>query len=191
MPVGRRKFLVTAALLSAGGRVEAGATGEKLEYRDGRLSWPGGWARAAVGRSGVSASKKEGDGATPAGVFSLVSGFYRADRLLAPLSGLALRALSPRDGWCDDPDDCGYNRLVRLPYRAHTEPMWLDDEVYDLLVVIGYNLDPVVAGAGSAIFLHVARPDFSPTAGCVAVAKDVLVSLMPSLGPDSIITIRS
>ncbi|MFZ3236375.1 MAG: L,D-transpeptidase family protein [Stellaceae bacterium] len=188
--VGRRIFLVAASLLPAGGLVEAGATGENLEYRDGRLSWPGGVARAAVGRSGVSMSKKEGDGATPAGVFTLVSAFYRADRLPAPRSGLPLRALSPRDAWCDDPADRSYNGLVSLPYPAHAEPMWLDDEVYDLLVVIGYNLDPVVPGAGSAIFLHVARPDFSPTAGCVAVAKDVLVGLMPHLGPGSTITIR-
>ena len=135
-------------------------------------------------------SKKEGDGATPAGAFTLVSAFYRADRLPPPRSGLPVRALSQSDAWCDDPADRSYNRLVALPYPAHAEPMWLDDEVYDLLVVIGYNLDPVVPGAGSAIFLHVARPDFSPTAGCVAVAKDVLLGLMPHLEPGSTITIR-
>lgn len=191
MPAGRRAFLVAAALLSAGGGlVRAGVTGENLEYRDGQLSWPGGQARAAIGRSGVSASKKEGDGATPAGAFGLVSAFYRADRLPPPRSGLPLRALAPRDAWCDDPTDRSYNRLVGLPYGAHAEPMWLDDEVYDLLVVIGYNLDPVVPGAGSAIFLHVARPDFAPTAGCVAIARDVLVGLMPRLGPGSIIAIH-
>ena len=77
-----------------------------------------------------------------------------------------------------------------LPYPAHTEPMWLDDAVYDLVVVIGYNMAPVVRGAGSAIFLHVARPDFSPTAGCIAIEKSALVSLLPLLGPASMMTIR-
>jgi len=101
-----------------------------------------------------------------------------------------VRALSPQDAWVDDPADQNYNRLVSLPYPAHTEQMWLDDAVYDLLVVIGYNMDPVVPDAGSAIFLHIARPDFSPTAGCIAVEEDVLVRLMPLLGSGSTITVR-
>ncbi len=135
-------------------------------------------------------NKREGDGATPAGSFPLASGFYRPDRMPPPRSGLLVRALSPQDGWVDDPPDANYNRLVSLPYRAHAEQMWLEDAVYDLLVVIGYNMDPVVPGAGSAIFLHIARPDFSPTAGCIAVEKDVLVRLMPLLGFGSTITVR-
>lgn len=167
------------------------AVDEHLEYRDGSLSWPGGTARAAVGLAGVSANKREGDGATPAGTFPLISAFYRADRLPPPVSHLLLRVLSPSDAWVDDPVDRNYNRLVPLPYSGHTEPMWLDDAVYDLLVVIGYNMEPVIAGAGSAIFMHVARPDFSPTAGCIAVAKDILVGLMPRLGPGSTITIKA
>ena len=166
------------------------ASGLNLEYRDGFLTWPGGSARAAIGRAGVTADKKEGDGATPAGDFPLVSGFYRADRMPAPRCGLPLRVLSPRDAWVDDPADAHYNRLVSLPYPAHTEPMWLDDAVYDLLVVVGYNMDPVVPGVGSAIFLHVARYDFSPTAGCIAVDREVLIHLMPHLGPGSRLTIR-
>ncbi len=88
------------------------------------------------------------------------------------------------------PADRNYNRRVSLPYPAHAEPMWLDGPVYDLLVVIGYNMAPVVPGAGSAIFLHVARADFAATAGCVAVERTVLIRLMPLLGPDSTITIH-
>jgi L,D-peptidoglycan transpeptidase YkuD (ErfK/YbiS/YcfS/YnhG family) len=107
-----------------------------------------------------------------------------------PHSGLLVRALSLRDAWVDDPADHNYNRLVSLPYPAHTEQMWLEDAVYDLLVVIGYNMDPVVPGVGSAIFLHIARPDFSPTAGCIAVEREVLVRLMPLLGFGSTITVR-
>ncbi|MGH7030866.1 MAG: L,D-transpeptidase family protein [Stellaceae bacterium] len=173
------------------GLAKAGATvRQNLEYRDGRLTWPGGSARAAVGRAGVSANKREGDGATPAGSYPLACGFYRADRVAAPRSGLPIRPLAPHDAWVDDPADRCYNRLVSLPYPADAEPMWLEGAVYDLLVVISYNMAPVVPGAGSAIFLHVARHDFSPTAGCIAVARGVLISLMPLLGRGSVIAIR-
>jgi L,D-peptidoglycan transpeptidase YkuD (ErfK/YbiS/YcfS/YnhG family) len=190
MRVARRALLGLAVPLMAAGVGSAASADENLEYRDGRLSWPGGTAPAAAGRTGVSANKKEGDGATPAGTFPLVSAFYRADRLPPPRSRLPLRALSPRDAWVDAPADRQYNRLVSLPYPAHAEPLWLDDPVYDLLVVIGYNMAPVVAGAGSAIFLHIARPDLSPTAGCIAIERETLVRLMPLLGPGSAITIR-
>jgi L,D-peptidoglycan transpeptidase YkuD (ErfK/YbiS/YcfS/YnhG family) len=190
MPIDRRVFLAFPVLFSGAGSAMATATYRNLEYREGRVIWPGGSARAAVGRNEVAANKKEGDGATPAGTFPLASGLYRPDRMAPPHSGLPVRALSPRDAWVDDPADHHYNRLVSLPYPAHTEQMWLEDAVYDLLVVIGYNMDPVVPGEGSAIFLHIARPDFSPTAGCIAVEKDVLVRLMPLLGLGSTITVR-
>ncbi len=191
MKVARRALLALPAILPAAGLAEVSpAPPIDLEYRDGRLRWPGGSARAAVGRAGVTASKKEDDGATPSGTYPLVCGFYRADRMPAPRSGLPMRALSPRDAWVDDPADRNYNRLAALPYPAHTEPMWLDDAIYDLLAVIGYNMHKVVPGAGSAIFLHIARPNFSPTAGCIAVAREVLLSLVPLLGAGSSITIR-
>ncbi len=191
MPIARRALLTLPAVRWATHLADATpATWQKLEYRGGLLIWPGGVARAAVGRAGITATKKEGDGATPAGTFPLVSVLFRADRMMSPRSGLPLRPLSPGDVWVDDPADRSYNRLVSLPYPAHAEPMWLDDPVYDLVVVIGYNMEPVVAGAGSAIFLHVARPDFSPTAGCIAVEKEVLVRLTPLLGPGSTITIE-
>ncbi|HEX3885609.1 MAG TPA: L,D-transpeptidase family protein [Stellaceae bacterium] len=160
-----------------------------LAYAGGELTWPGGTARAACGKGGVRADKREGDGASPAGVFPLVSAFYRPDRVSRPQSGLPLTALTPDMGWLDDPADPKYNRLVTLPYAASHEELWRADAIYDLIVVIGYNAAPVVPGAGSAIFLHVARPDYSPTAGCIAVAKPVLVSLLGLLGAGSTITI--
>jgi L,D-peptidoglycan transpeptidase YkuD (ErfK/YbiS/YcfS/YnhG family) len=153
MRVARREFLGSAVLLATAGRASAAAD-ENLDYRDGVLRWPGGLARAAGGRAGVSANKKEGDGATPAGTFALVSAFFRADRMSPPRSGLPLRALLPSDAWVDDPVDPNYNRLVSLPYPGHTEPLWLDDPVYDLLVVIGYNMAPVVPGPASAIAIR-------------------------------------
>ncbi len=193
MLVARRAFLWGSAVFVNAARLAYGAASgdQNLGYRDGLLTWPDGAARAAVGRAGVSADKKEGDGATPAGTFPLVSALYRADRVSRPHCRLPLRALSPADAWVDDPADRNYNCLIALPYPAHTEPLWLDDAVYDLLFVIGYNMAPVIAGAGSAIFLHIARPDFSPTAGCIAVEKAVLLGLLPLLGPQSMITIRS
>jgi L,D-peptidoglycan transpeptidase YkuD (ErfK/YbiS/YcfS/YnhG family) len=138
----------------------------------------------------VRPDKREGDGASPAGAFPLLSAFYRPDRLAPPRTGLSLTPLQPGHWWVDDPGDTNYNRLVTLPYQAHGEAMWRQDELYDILVVIGYNADPVVPGAGSAIFLHVAGPDLSPTEGCIAVAREVLVRVMALLGPGSTITIR-
>jgi L,D-peptidoglycan transpeptidase YkuD (ErfK/YbiS/YcfS/YnhG family) len=164
---------------------------ENLEYCSGRLYWSGGNAAAAAGRTGVTADKREGDGATPAGTFALVSILYRPDRIARPASHLLVAPLEPGHVWVDVSSDRSYNRLVSLPYRVATERMWRDDELYDVLVVIAYNMEPVVPGAGSAIFLHIASPNFAPTAGCIAVAKEVLLDLTPLLGPGSTITINA
>jgi L,D-peptidoglycan transpeptidase YkuD (ErfK/YbiS/YcfS/YnhG family) len=188
----RRIFLSSCLALAAIDNATAAAPSRfiDLSYSGGRLSWPGGAAPAACGRGGVRAAKREGDGASPAGIFPLMQCFYRPDRLQPPRCGLPLTALRPSDGWVDDPADPQYNRRVSLPYPAHHEEMWRADGLYDLVVLIGYNTDPPLPGSGSAIFLHVARPDFAPTEGCIAVAHDVLAGLLPSLGPGSTITIR-
>jgi len=162
-----------------------------LVYAAGRLSWPGGEARAACGRGGVRADKREGDGASPAGTFPLLHLYYRPDRLKAPATGLPVTALQANHGWVDEPKDPHYNRLVSLPYPASHEEMWRADGLYDLVVLIGYNTDPPAPGRGSAIFLHVARPNFSPTEGCIAVAREVLLPLVGQLGQGSSITIRA
>jgi L,D-peptidoglycan transpeptidase YkuD (ErfK/YbiS/YcfS/YnhG family) len=190
--ISRRGLLALATPLMAARLSDAAQTEyENLDYREGRLHWSHGSASAAVGRGGVTAAKHEGDGGTPAGTFPLVSVLYRKDRVQPPTSHLPVRPLLPNDGWVDEPSNPRYNRLVELPYPASAEQMWRDDGLYDALVVIGYNMEPVIPGAGSAIFLHVATPDFAPTAGCVAVIKDVLLGLLPLLGPGSTITIRS
>src|ERR1700756_4124510 len=165
--------------------VAAQTEAETLEYREGRLHWSRGSAVVAVGRAGVRADKHEGDGAPPAGTYPLVSILYRPDRVAPPASQLPVKPLAPSDGWVDDPADANYNRPVSLPYTASAEQMWREDDLYDLLVVIGYNMGPVVPGAGSAIFLHIARPDFAPTAGCLAVKREVLFAVLPLLGPGS------
>jgi L,D-peptidoglycan transpeptidase YkuD (ErfK/YbiS/YcfS/YnhG family) len=191
----RRVFLSSPIVLAAMDNALAAAPRGfvDLTYAAGRLSWPRGdrvgEARAVCGRSGVRADKREGDGASPAGSFALLQGYYRADRIAAPPTHLPLRALRREDGWVDEPLDPKYNRLVSLPYPASHEEMWRADGLYDLVVLIGYNTDPPAPGRGSAIFLHVARPDFAPTAGCIAVAREVLGPLLGLLGPGSTITI--
>jgi L,D-peptidoglycan transpeptidase YkuD (ErfK/YbiS/YcfS/YnhG family) len=161
-----------------------------LTYENGSLGWPGGAAQAACGKGGVRAGKREGDHASPAGAFPLLSVFYRPDRVAAPRTALPLAALTPSDGWCDDPADPAYNTRVALPYPASHEELWRADGLYDLIVVIGYNTAPVVPGRGSAIFLHVAAAGFAGTEGCIAVERDVLISLLGLLGPGSTITIK-
>lgn len=132
----------------------------------------------AIGKAGLRADKREGDLATPIGRFLCRELFWRSDRLAKPVCRLPVQALSPDCGWCDDPADPLYNRLVELPYPAHAETLWRTDAVYDLIVPLGYNDDPVVPGRGSAIFLHVARDGWLPTEGCVALARNDLLAFL-------------
>jgi len=134
--------------------------------------------RCALGSGGISTQKHEGDGATPVGAFAMRQLLYRPDREARPRTALPITALKPEDGWCDAPADKAYNRPVRLPYPASAEQLWRDDHLYDLLVVLGYNDDPVVPGQGSAIFLHLAAPNFAPTGGCVALGRDDLLTVI-------------
>lgn len=141
--------------------------------------------RCAIGRGGMKPDKREGDGATPIGLWRLREGYYRPDRMPAPETRLKMTALRPDDGWCDAPGDPNYNRPVKLPYAASHEELWREDAIYDVIVVLGYNDDPVVAGKGSAIFLHLARGDYSPTAGCVAVSLEDMMQLLALASADT------
>lgn len=143
-----------------------------------------------LGRAGVSARKREGDGATPVGTFALRQAFYRAERVAVPFTRLPLRAIRRQDGWCDDPHARAYNTLVKLPIKASAETLWRDDHVYDVVVVIGYNDDPVVPGKGSAIFMHATAPQRTPTAGCVALELPDLLRVLARLDANSTVTIR-
>jgi L,D-peptidoglycan transpeptidase YkuD (ErfK/YbiS/YcfS/YnhG family) len=134
----------------------------------------------ALGPSGVveAAKKREGDGATPLGLWPLRRLLYRPDRGPPPRTALPIAPIAPDDGWRDDPADPAYNRPVKLPCAASAERLWRDDGIYDLVVVLGHNDDPPVAGAGSAIFLHLARPGYPPTQGCVALARPDLEAVL-------------
>jgi len=144
----------------------------------GMLRWRGETFRAAIGRGGVRADKQEGDGATPLGVLPLRRVLYRADRVARPVACVPVEPLAPDDGWCDDVAHDDYNRMVSLPHAARHEELWRRDGVYDVIGVLGWNDAPVVRGRGSAIFLHVARADYAPTEGCVALALADLVRLL-------------
>jgi L,D-peptidoglycan transpeptidase YkuD (ErfK/YbiS/YcfS/YnhG family) len=137
----------------------------------------------ALGRTGRRAIKREGDGATPMGTFTLCEILYRPDRVRKPRAGLPVRATRSSEGWCDDVRDANYNRKVRLPYTASAETLWRDDRIYDIIVVLDHNRRPRAKGRGSAIFMHLARPDYAATAGCIALSLNDLRRLLTLLGP--------
>jgi L,D-peptidoglycan transpeptidase YkuD (ErfK/YbiS/YcfS/YnhG family) len=138
--------------------------------RGGVISGGGLRFRAVTGKAGVTAEKREGDGATPVGVHRLLRVLYRADRVRAPACGVPVEPIGLQDGWCDDPGDAAYNRRVTLPYAGRHERLWRADGLYNLIGVLDWNTDPVVKYRGSAIFLHVAAADYAPTEGCVGLA---------------------
>lgn len=151
---------------------------------------------AVIGAGGVTETKQEGDHATPACTLTLRRILYRADRVKRPVSGgsgpesrtLPIEPIAPDDGWCDDVAHPDYNRQITLPHPARHEKLWREDHLYDIVVVLGYNDDPIVPGRGSAIFLHLQSPDGKPTEGCLALTEPDLRELL-AMGPDSI-TVR-
>lgn len=144
-----------------------------------------------IGRGGAvtAAAKREGDGATPLGDWPVRTLLLRRDRVSAPVTLLPWRWLCPDDGWSDDVRDPAYNRPVRHPHGFSAERLWREDGLYDVIVTLGHNDAPVIAGAGSAIFLHCADPNGKPTEGCVALARAGLLALVARLEPATFITI--
>ncbi len=145
----------------------------------------------ALGRGGVTGAedKREGDGASPIGTWTIRRFLYRADRLQKPNTKLPLTAIQPHDGWCDASHDPSYNQAVTLPYPASCENLWREDGVYDLVGILGHNDDPVVPDRGSAIFLHLARPGYLPTEGCIALSLEHMLEVMALAEPGSAIKI--
>jgi len=165
---------------------------------DGRIEWDGQGdrksARAALGKAGViaAADKREGDNRSPTGVWPIRYVLYRPDAYPdGPATALPARPIAPDDGWCDAPGDPAYNRPVKLPYPASAERLWRDDHVYDLVVVLGHNDDPPVAGRGSAIFLHLARDGYPGTEGCVALARADVEALLAAARPGDAVEIAA
>jgi L,D-peptidoglycan transpeptidase YkuD (ErfK/YbiS/YcfS/YnhG family) len=144
----------------------------------------------ALGRGGIIANKREGDGGTPRGIFRPRRLWWRADRHVRPRTFLPIRAIRPEDAWCEDPNSRHYNRPVRLGPEQSGDRLTRDDHLYDFVVEIDHNASPRVAGLGSAVFLHLARENFSPTAGCISMASSAMRHLLRRLGPQTKIIIE-
>lgn len=156
---------------------------ETMPRHQGELMWLRHRVPCALGRAGLNPDKREGDGATPVGRFPLRRVLYRADRLTLPEIALPVSVIEPSSGWCDDANDKAYNTQVVLPHKGGHEHLWRLDHLYDVIVVIGHNDAPIRRGFGSAVFLHVAAPDYAPTEGCVAVVIDDLIELLVAAKP--------
>lgn len=147
--------------------------------------------RCALGRGGVGVKRAEGDGMSPIGAFALGRVWWRADRLDRPESGLSTFELTQDLGWCDDPAQDDYNRLVVLPHAGGCEHLWRDDHAYDVVVEVAFNSEPILRGKGSAIFMHVAQPSFSPTEGCIALEIGDLLELLRTVNENSRLVINA
>lgn len=144
----------------------------------------------ALGRGGIKANKREGDGATPRGTFRLKRLWWRGDRHPRPATLLPLRRIRPDDGWCEDPSDRHYNKPVKVPANSTADRLTRVDALYDFIIEIDHNTRPRIAGRGSAVFIHAARSQFAPTAGCVALDIDALRLLLSRLGPRTKIVVE-
>jgi L,D-peptidoglycan transpeptidase YkuD (ErfK/YbiS/YcfS/YnhG family) len=157
--------------------------------RQGWLTAKGLSIPVALGRGGILANKREGDGGTPRGTFHPRALWWRADRHPRPRTHLAARAIRPEDAWCEDPDDRHYNRPIRLTRDQPGDRLTREDHLYDFIVEIDHNATPRIAGRGSAVFLHLARDHFGPTAGCVSMTRSSMLHLLRRLGPRTRIVI--
>jgi L,D-peptidoglycan transpeptidase YkuD (ErfK/YbiS/YcfS/YnhG family) len=144
------------------------------------IQWHDQTFKAAIGKNGVIAAedKVEGDLKTPMGSYRVTHGYYRPDKMDCPQSIIPFTALDPTFGWCDEPSHPLYNQQVLKPFDASHEDLWSDDDVYDVILVTDHNTNPIVPGKGSAVFIHVAREDFEPTAGCLALQKEDLLMII-------------
>lgn len=147
----------------------------------------------AIGRAGMipAGLKREGDGMSPIGKWPMRRVFYRADRLEKPVTSLPCTIITRNQGWCDALGDPAYNRLVTLPFTPSHEVLWREDHAYDVIVELGHNDDPPVPGLGSAIFMHVAKPGYTPTEGCIALALEDLLDVLKSADLESILEIQA
>ena len=137
--------------------------------------------RCAIGKRGITSTKREGDQKTPRGTFVFKSIFYRKDKSIKLKSFLKTNVIEKNMGWCDDSSSKYYNKLVKFPFKKSAEKLWLKKGIYDVFIVIDYNLDPVVKNKGSAIFLHIAKKNYLPTKGCVAISKKDILFLISKI----------
>lgn len=144
---------------------------------------------AAIGRSGISAFKREGDGATPLAAMKILGGYGRGERIGAVKTPLAIKRIRRDMLWCDAPGNANYNRPVRAPFTASHEELMRADGLYDIVLVMDWNVTARAQGRGSAIFFHLIRPGYEPTAGCVAVARRNMLRLLPHIRRGTVVRV--
>jgi L,D-peptidoglycan transpeptidase YkuD (ErfK/YbiS/YcfS/YnhG family) len=167
-----------------------------ITIRSGAANRQRGWLMAGgltlpvtLGRGGILADKREGDGGTPRGAFHPLRLWWRADRHARPRTLLPVRRITATDAWSEDPSDRRYNQPIRIGGDQTGDRLMRDDHLYDFIIEIDHNTQPRVAGRGSAVFLHLARENFSPTAGCVGLTKAAMLRLLERIGPQTQIVI--
>ena len=146
--------------------------------------------QCAIGRNGLTKNKKEGDLHTPIGSFHINKIYYRADKLGKIKFILEDSIITKNDGWCDDQDSKFYNQHIKFPFNGSAEHLYREDCIYDIVCVLNYNTSPIIPGKGSAIFLHIARPDFAGTEGCIAIEREALLEIATNLTHESTIDIE-
>ena len=146
-------------------------------------------AKCAIGKRGITSKKIEGDKCTPRGRFRLKYVFFRKDRIKKIRSRLKIIPLKKNFGWCDDVNSKLYNKFVKLPYKYKAEKLYLKEKIYDIIVIIDYNLKQIKKKRGSAIFLNVAKKNYSPTLGCVSVSKNDLIYLLSVINKNTFLKI--
>jgi L,D-peptidoglycan transpeptidase YkuD (ErfK/YbiS/YcfS/YnhG family) len=145
-----------------------------LEYKNLRF-------RCALGKAGIKKKKKEGDNITPEGTFKIIKVYYRPDKIKNFVTSIKKKKIKKNIGWCDDPVSNSYNKEIKLPSRFGHEKLYRKDNLYDLILVLNYNTNPIIKNKGSAIFIHIAKKNYEPTAGCVALKKKDLVELLKKI----------
>ena len=145
--------------------------------------------KCSIGKEGITRNKKEGDLKTPKGKFKLKLIFYRKDKIKILKTSLKKIAIQKNMGWCDDIKSKKYNKLISFPFKYSAEKLWRKDNIYDVAIVLNYNLNPVKKNKGSAIFLHITKKNYSPTRGCIAINEKDMLNLTTNLKKNSAIII--
>lgn len=145
--------------------------------------------KCAIGKRGINSFKKEGDLTTPRGKFKIKGVFYRKDRVKRLKTKLRKDVIKKNMGWCDDPNSKKYNKLIKFPFHLSSEKLYRKDNIYDLLIVLNYNMNPIRKKKGSAIFIHVAKKKYLPTKGCIALKKNELLKLLKLIRKNCIVEI--
>ncbi len=145
--------------------------------------------KCAIGKRGIGIKKKEGDKITPKGNFKIKCIYFRQDRVTKLKSGIKSKPIKKNMGWCDDPKSIKYNSLIKFPFKFSAERLYRADNIYDIILVLDYNINPVKKNKGSAIFIHVAKKNFSKTNGCIAINKKKLIKIVQILNKKSLVKI--